>query len=397
MPVVSRPTAMSSRLFLLSLLLGGTAVALAGCGIIGGGSAVTAEDSRAPRDLLDQVIVVQATNGGPEFCFDSLKNRECSGGVKVGTTNITFFSGATCEQVGLTSDAKAGDKISITCEKDGKPCFSGVDKESTVAIDSKLTADFGSGKWITGQDLGVYANRKEGSCADAWRTTPQNPPQPDGDQDQCEEQTPAAPLRLANELPTVSECLKISGPARMNCLLQQNAAEIYDYSTASASDVEAIKRGERSPNRCYANFPNASSTSKHFFVYLSGGGYKGAIALGTAGVGSSPNSLRYDFTRFNSPQVPYPAVSVGRAFDELTPASDNGGEPDLATGVWVMSNRRVARFVPKSWCAQKYLGGSLDLSELQSVQLDAKQPVSQPGGGQPAANPQPKPCTPKTK
>jgi hypothetical protein len=393
MPVVIRPTAMSSRLLLLA---GGSAVALAGCGIIGAGSALTAEDSRAPRDLLDQVIVVQATNGGPEFCFETLKNKECSGGVKVGTTNITFFSGATCEQVGLTSDAKAGDKISITCQQGDKSCFAAAKIETNVAIEGALTAAFDGKNWATGPDSGVQTNRTEKNCRVVFGLEkPEAPPQPDGDQGQCEEQTPAAPLRLANELPPVSECLKISGPARMNCLLQQNAAEIYDYSTASG--VEAIKRGERSPNRCYANFSNGSNTSKHFFVYLSGGGYKGAIALGTAGVGFSPNSLRYDFTRFYSPQVPYPAVSVGRASDELTPASDNGGEPDLATGVWVMSNRRVARFVPKSWCAEKYLGGSLDLNELQSIQLDAKPPVSQPGGGQPAPNPQPKPCTPKTK
>jgi hypothetical protein len=312
---------------------------------------------------------------------------------------IAFFSGATCESKGLTSDAKAGDKIAITCDFKGKSCFAGADVESNVAIEGTLTAAFDGNEWRTGAEpgIGVQTNRLEKSCQEAFGVEkPENPPQGDGQPPpECEAEAPAAPLRLANEMPPVSECLKTAGPARMNCLLQQNAAEVYDYSTSS--DVEAIKRGERSPSRCYVNFPTASSTSKHLFVYLSGGGYKGAIALGTAGVGFSPNSVRYDFTRFYGLQQPYPAVSVGRASDELTPSSDNGGEPDLATGVWVMSGRRVARFVPKTWCAEKYLGGSIDLNELQSIQLDPKPPVSQPGGGEPAPNPQPKPCTPKTK
>ena len=408
MPFAIFTKSMSSPLFLLSVLISGSGAAVAGCGILGPGADLTAEGERGSRDPLDQLIGVTAVKDGPEICFDNLKNKQCSGGVRDRSKNkIAFFSGATCEPKGLTSDAKAGDKIAITCDFKGKSCFAGAGIESNVAIEGTLTAAFDGNEWRTGAEpgIGVQTNRLEKTCQEAFGVKkPENPPQQGGGQAECEVQTPAAPLRLANEAPPVSECLKTAGPARMNCLLQQNDAEVYEYS--SSADVLAIKQGQRSPNRCYSNYPNASSTSKHLFVYLSGGGYKGAIALGTAGVGFPRNSLRYDFTRHYQygSQGPYPGVSVGRSFDGLTPSSDNGGEPDLATGVWVMDNRTVARFVPKNWCAQKYLGiQDFDLNQLQSIQLDAKPPVTQPGGGQTDPNPQPgdgstkPPCTPKTK
>ena len=181
----------------------------------------------------------------------------------------------------------------------------------------------------------------------------------------------------------------------MNCFLQKNAAEIYDYSVPG--DVALIRAGGRSPNRCYVNFPNATSSSKHLFVYRDGSGFSGAIGLGTVGLGSSPLSLSYVFRRIYALDVPSSPVSSVSS-DFLVGQSGTG--PD-ENGYWVMGGFRVVRFVPKNWCADKYLRRAVDLNELQSVQLGvapppAPAPAPPPANGNNGQAPQ-QPCRPKVK
>jgi hypothetical protein len=366
------------------------------CGLSDGNLADTTSQTSVLPPVAGRTILVAQPKSGLEVCIkDYVEQAEkCSGEFAKGdATKPQTFSQGTCTTEGLQKEVKAGGSVSLVCKKGGKSCFDSPDIKVTDGFQFKIKEV--SLNAILGQDGSLALTLKQGtSCADARSERARilkrlntcslvdavKLPAPAASGSKGGAKLTGDLLLAGAGVPPQSGCSKLmTASARMNCYVAESAIEVYDLNPLAAN-VEAVKRGEVLPNRCYVGAPRAPEGKEplHHLVYRSGNSsnFSGAFAK-DGSVTLEGNSIDFSFgtfQEFNSSQWSS-GLGIITKGSLAVPATST---VDEATGVLPVSLFRIIRFVPRSWCAQAYLG----LSEIALDRVpDAVAPAPAPAPG----------------